>query len=538
MGNDKSDIITPRACSYALLGKREVRCGDLSDSMASSHGAARRARGANHNSLTSKGDMPAYRRFSTRHVDFCVEEGEAVPSFYICDYGPWCKLDGVADADAAQRGPATYASRVRAPAVQPQNALFQLHFDDELNTERLDVLREPERLVDEKRRETLAEYVRHTLRLGEMPPAQRTRPLHRASPGSQRIRNEPRAEWMYRAVLLAALRGAHEAPSAAYLTYAALSPFHERTMDEIRTLVSARGGSFVPFGQVASALAWLAERGLVRLVPLMALSMYNAMVARHEYDYGLTQRVRTLLARPFALAPGTGIVGESCYIASQRSNLRRTVNRFRMERIGEHLARQANSESSNNVLSQIRPLTEYAVLLDVLRVHGIGSPVTADTKPSVRSDPHGLPVSHDANAASLSCASLGGTEVSRAQPPRHVSNLVATCSCLDGPWLVPVSPRPGAPISVRSRSNSSSSGSQSGSAASTPRMTNPWDVYSGVNWTDSLSDDETNVGTEDPLPLLDALSMSMFPGIKEEDDNSEACSNTSAPAEDIVLSTS
>jgi len=460
---------------------------------------SRRARVPHHHrsNLAVKGDAPLYRRWTMRHLDM-LPPTDDLCCFYVAAYGPLCHVDDGAEAAPAaapmtnvvststaalghmmhNNGSGDFVSGDDMEAAARRHQLpFRAHFDSEICTELMDALWAPETIVPEHKRMSFGAYVRETLRVTEQGPMrQRLAPLTPMC----------RAEYMFRAALLAALRGSVSAPPAAYFTYAALSPLHERTWEEIVALVQLRAapmGGFAP-EVIWQALAWLDQQGLVGVPECVRY------VAVPDYDWGLTRRVSALLSHAFLLAPGQRHQQQqrTWLHPAQCANLRRTVHRYRFARLCDQIAHQYESMTTvprRNV--QPRPLTEYAVLADVLCAHGIGFTDGATLGAAKN------PMSISADAATTARPSV--SPIVKIGLPPHIKSLVTQCSSLDLPWAAPpldaiasseLAPTTAmtTPISCRSRSNSSSSAQTttgSSSAASTPRATNPWSEYTNMS---------------------------------------------------------
>lgn len=420
----------------------------------------------------------SYKTATTRHDDLTLDDlkdvAGAVP-VYVAGYGPASRLEHVREKKSG-------------------NDIMILHFADEYSSERMDVTVMPEALVDAALHARyashfswLADLVLSAAPAGELP---YKKALGRQSvPRYANIAAKPTSaarhcdEHAYRGMVLRELLRLHR--RAEYRVYAALSPFHERTVKELTEVVNARsfpvGLGSMSEADVAATLSTLESYSLACRLAYVPLEPISVVATGHsrmpDYDHGLGRRVRDALRNSFPLAPGT-VLTDRAYLENHRAEFRRSVNTYRHERILEllrsssdrlaELADYIQNASKREAAIQARNATprrvlvEHEVVRDILRAHHLGTELAA------------AGASHPLHAADSGVVDipLGDPIVRKTSLPRPVALIINTCSQLPD-TLIAASPR--------SESGRSTPGTNDTSAANTPRRCNSWEAYTSVD---------------------------------------------------------
>jgi hypothetical protein len=270
-------------------------------------------------------------------------------------------------------------------------------------------------------------------------------------------------EFIFRAVVLSLLL--EYDMRDAYRVYAALSPLHERSLEEVQALANARSlhcDVLLTIDEVRLILQWFKAHALV-MVPVYMPLVTNGALSM-DYDHCLGRCVRHALGTAFTLAPGTEL-SEKDYIEKRRTEMRRSVHAYRQERTLDILLVAQDLITSdlkgvgaevqrldilrNRGLSARRILFEHDIVRDVLRVHRMGAINILTTHKY--GDGSGKDDEDDA--------------IIKQHLPRKIERIISTCSYL-----------PDTPMQASPRCTNDATPSYN-TPSSSPRLCNTWESY-------------------------------------------------------------
>lgn len=183
------------------------------------------------------------KRATLRHRDFPLP----CPLFYTSGYGHRALLSGPSHSQPSD--------------VSPSENVVTIVFNDEEFSERIDITLEPDIICTDD----CLELVRRFIDTGDATPKTPSRLYPHPAQGHPPKRLRTCNESMFRCAVMRVLRS--KGLIMPYLVYAALSPFHERTNEELLALCIARGHcTDITLAHVTAALDWLWKYELVTIV--------------------------------------------------------------------------------------------------------------------------------------------------------------------------------------------------------------------------------------------------------------------------------